>query len=529
MSASGCHGETCPFSASCLSRQPRVHIPEQDLVITNHALIASTIRRPFLPAPTTLIVDEGHLLDRAIRQTLTFSVSLHEIERHATAFLRALPASTKVRIFKAKNTLTDLLAQIRHVHIGLTDQMNPKPNSVLPLFGYNIKVHPLWSKTQSHALQLLQSLTNVLKTFPALELDAQVPAVKLDIARQELGNAEQNLKAFCEGHYDQYFLTRTDSRSIGFLRIPDSIHRYTRKRLWEPLNRAILLSGTLATSNSDPFSAIRGVLGIPGDPLNSRQLIPSDRTIFERVFPLTWTPQFHINLVPQSFPSIFLSQQSEPLEEEVQYHEDEVCINPDWIIAAGRMILQQDHVQPHGIVVLSTSYTMQKAMIAHIQHTLMRPLIIQESGQMQLAIQQYLASGPRSIFFSVAGWAGMDLPNLYLQDLFILKLPLQAKAKTAVPSMLEQTITLACGRDPRDSMDKKQYYNHIIRPAIIMNRQALGRVIRRPNDSGTVWYTDRRLADPGQQSLYFGGVSRRYLYSSTTIDILPTLITTEAA
>ena len=524
MTAVGCLGERCASYQSCLGLQPRLHAQEQELVITNHAVIAGTIRHPFVPAPAILMLDEAHLFDRAIRNTLTFSVSLHEISRHAQAFLRVLPNTKSQRVGTARTALDALVTTLRSAHINLTDGVSRTPNTILPLFGYGIPNHPLAPKAVHNAKTILESLRTVLKSFTPLAKDTHIAQSRLDIARQELGQAEQNLEAFCQGTRDQYFLVRTDSQALGFLRIPDAISWYTRKRLWESLDHAILLSGTLATSNADPFAAIRGTLGIPGEAPGTKQLMAQTHTTVERVFPPSWTPDLRINVVHQTFPSVFV-QNANVDEDNVDTQEEDLIINPDWLDLTAQQILEQDRTQAHGIVVLSTSYAMQEAILARIQSTLSRPAAIQQKGQMSVAVQTYLSLGPRAIFFTIAGRDGMDLPNAYIQDLFILKLPYQSKAKTAIPDIADHSQGLLRSHRPGSS----QYYVQIQRPAIVNFRQAIGRVIRQPHDQGTVWVMDRRLADPGHQSLFFGGALRRYLYPSTIVTILPALTTTEAA
>lgn len=529
MATTNCPKERCQWYSTCLSHQARLQANAHELIITNHALIASTTRRPFLPAPQTLIIDEGHLFDRAIRQTLTFSVSLHEIERHAQAFLKTLPHTKGQRITQAQNTLVTLLHGLRTTHLNLTDAIPKKSGTILPLFGYKIIPHPLAAKVLANAGQLLGLLRNVLKALTPLSNDSHISLDKLDIAKQELSQAEQNLEAFCTGNLDQYFLTRTESHSLGFLRIPDRVDHYARKRLWNTLQHTVLLSGTLATSNADPFSAIRGNLGIPGDSAQTKHITPSSHTLFEQVFLPSWTPSLHLNLVPSTFPSVFISKKTEDQEVETHGTEDDVQINPEWIDQACQLILQQDKRQEQGIVVLSTNYTMQQVLVAQLRDHLTRPMIVQEQHHMAAATRHYLAQGPHTIFFTVAGWEGMDLPNAYIQDLVILKLPYPVKAKTAMPRFLEQPLTLTNTKPPKHSLDAKHYYIQIQRTAIIAFRQAIGRVIRTPMDSGTIWVTDRRLAEPGTQSLFFGGPSRRYLYTSTTITTLPPTFNTEAA
>ncbi len=529
MPAAGCQGEACAFYATCLSQQPRRHLDTCDLVITNHALLASTIRRPFLPAPTTVIIDEGHLFERAIRQTLTFSASLHEINRHAVAFLRHLPTTHSQRVLNARQAINALLHATKLTHGNLTDHLPRKPHTLLPLFGPKIRPHPIAQQAVNNAHQVLDALRALLKTFSPLTRDRHISADKLDIATIELTQAEQNLEAFCKGDFDQYFLTRTDSGSLGFLRIPDAIHGYARKRLWGILTHAVLLSGTLATSNADSFAAIRGVLGIPGATSHERDPFAQTHVLVERVLLPTWKPDLRIHIAPATFPSVFLPKDPTNQEEETTGYEDDITLNPAWISHSAAMILQQDQCQPQGIVVLSTSYAMQDAIVETLAPRLTRPAVIQKKQQLTAAIRHYLQSDPRSIFFTVAGWEGMDLPNPAIQDLFILKLPLQARAKTAVPTILEHSFILNGSRTPTHHLTPGQYYAHIQRPAIITMRQALGRPIRRPHDSGTIWVLDHRLAQPGTQSLFFGGPARRYLFSSTVVTILPHHPNTEAA
>lgn len=529
MPAAGCQGESCQYYATCLSQQPRQHINEYDLVITNHALLASTIRRPFLPAPKVVLIDEAHLLESTIRQTLTFSTSLNEITRHAGAFLRHLPSRPSQRIIHAREALTALLHITQLVQCNLTDHVPRKANSLLPLFGPQIHKHTIAQKAVNNAQQVLDALRTVLKTFTRLQKDHHVPVDKLDIATLELTHAEQNLAAFCSGDFDQYFLNRTESGSLGFLRIPNSIYRYARKRLWEPLDHAILLSGTLATSNTDPFAAIRGVLGIPGALPTTRDVFAPDRRLFERVFLPSWTPDLRLNLVPPDFPSVFIPIDPTAPTDELHFDDEDILLNPDWVSQSADLILQQDQTQPQGIVVLSTSYDMQDAIVQALERRLTRPTIVQPKQHLATAIHRYTTGDPRAILFTVAGWAGMDLPNAYIQDLFILKLPLQARAQIAVPTLLGHGLCLPNQHRPKHHLNSRQYYAQIQRPAIIMMRQAIGRPIRRPTDRSSIWILDRRLAEPGTQSLFFGGVSRRYLYPSTRITQLPSQHTTEVA
>jgi ATP-dependent DNA helicase DinG len=516
MSSTSCYRDKCGYYDTCFAHTQRRQLAQSDLVITNHAIMAAQSRRPFLDPPRTLILDEAHLFERAIRHILTFSVTPQEIERHVRAFLKRLPAKGRALV-ETKSVLNTLLLTLAAAFHEL-DPLLPQGRSMLHLSGVGIAPSPHWRGARDHAFTILQYLRSALTTLTRLEHRAAVDPRQYEVLRNELLTAQINLEAFHEVTSDRYCLLRNDSGSISFLRTPLHIAGYAKKRIWDPLPRALLLSGTLSSNGPDPFLSIRSTLGIHGTPAGSTMPGPFGIVLEEHVYPIQWTPSFDIKLAAPSWPEVFIARDIHLSPLEATSTEDSPTLNPLWVQQTQELIIDRDRLQPNGIIVLCTSYAMQTALSHHLADSLSRPLIIQEQHRMPEAIQQFLAAGPRAILLTVAGWEGLDLPNAYTQELIITKLPFPTRPRTVVPTVLEQALGLnLSGTAEKRFTTSSLYFPHILRPAITLLRQALVRIIRSPSDSGTVWITDRRLQDPPLQLVFFGGPHRRYLYPSTVV------------
>ena len=487
----GCTTETClkRTSGSCPFHRSKVAAQTAHLLIVNHALLLSDIStgNKVLPDYSYLIVDEGHHLESATTNALSFRMTQYDLERMLkelggsnSGVLGHLLSDThevlrpsdfgllQQRISRATDgafRLEQLYREFFNTVNGFANiQRDGQPQSnyswqarILPstrtLPGWD-EVEVSWQAAGETLSLLLANLTDIHRAASELYLDGhdQLEDVIGDISNiyRRLTEAYTNIEGMIGKPNDSqiYWIElNPNGNKLSLNAAPLRVGELIEKYLWHEKTSVVLTSATLTAHNE--FQYLRNTLG--ADEADEMQLgSPFDYESSTLLY------------IPNDIP--------EPNAAGYQLALDHAIISTAKAIG-GRML------------VLFTSYAALKKTSAAITVPLASANIFvyeQGDGASPNSLLESFKSTQQAVLLGTRSfWEGVDIPGTSLSMVFITKLPFDVPTDPLIAA--------------RSEMYEDSFSEYYLPEAILKFRQGFGRLIRTSSDRGVVAIMDRRV------------------------------------
>lgn len=476
-------GGACPFHRAKTASQS-AHV-----LVVNHALLLSDIATgsKVLPEYSHLIIDEGHHLESATTNSLSFKLNQFDLER----MMKEIGGSTSGVL---GHLLTETKDALRPSDFGLLqqkviratdmsfriEQMNRSFFTVLAEFArlqregqaqsnyawqarvlpstrtlpYWDEVEIAWDGTGSALRLLLKALEEIYQAIAELYQDGHenlqdVMGDLSNVARR-LGEAEANVTGMINKPNDglvYWIEVQPNGNKLALNAAPLRVGPLIEKYLWHEKQAVILTSATLTTHGE--FQYLRNTLG--ADEAEEMQLgSPYDYESAALLYIANDIPEPNANGYQQTL--------------------DRTIINTAKSIG-GRML------------VLFTSYAALKKTSQAITGALAREEIYvyeQGNGASPNALLESFKATERAVLLGTKSfWEGVDVPGDSLSLVMITKLPFDVPTDPLIAA--------------RSEMYEDSFQEYYLPEAILKFRQGFGRLIRTASDRGVVAILDRRV------------------------------------
>ena len=491
-------GGACPFHrAKTMSQSAHV-------LVVNHALLLSDVATgsKVLPEYSNLIIDEGHHLESATTNALSFKLNQFDLERMMkevgssnagvlgrllTETQEALRPSDFGLLQQKVSRATDMAFRIEQMNrefyniVGefarLQREGQPQSNyswqmRVLPstrtLPGWD-EVEIAWDTTGETFRMLMISLAEIYKG--AAELYAEgyenLEDVMGDLSNlaRRLTEAETNISGMISKPNTgmvYWIEVQPNGNRLSLNAAPLSVASLVEKYLWHEKRAVILTSATLTTHGE--FQYLRNTLG--ADEADEMQLgSPYDYENAALLYIANDIPEPNVNGYQQQLDRTLIATAK---------------------ATGGRML------------VLFTSYAALKKTAQTITGPLAREDIYvyeQGDGASPNALLESFKATERAVLLGTRSfWEGVDVPGASLSIVVLTKLPFD------VP-----TDPLIAARSEIYEDSFQQYY---LPEAILKFRQGFGRLIRTASDRGVVAILDRRVLTKQYGRLFLESLPR---------------------
>jgi ATP-dependent DNA helicase DinG len=486
-----CTAETCVkrTGGACPFHRTKTASQSAHVLVVNHALLLSDIATgsKVLPEYSHLIIDEGHHLESATTNSLSFKLNQYDLER----MMKEIGGSTSGVL---GHLLTETRDALRPADFGLLqqkvsratdtsfriEQMNREFFVILNEFArlqregqaqsnyawqarvlpstrtlpYWDEVEVAWDATSSTLRMLLISLEEIYKAIADLYAegheDLQDVMADLSNVARRLGEAEANVTGMISKPNDglvYWIEVQPNGNKLALNAAPLRVGPLIEKYVWHEKQAVILTSATLTTHGE--FQYLRNTLG--ADEAEEMQLgSPYD---YENAALL-----YIANDIP------------EPNANGYQQALDRTIINTAKTIG-GRML------------VLFTSYAALKKTSQAITGALAREEIYvyeQGDGASPNALLESFKATERAVLLGTKSfWEGVDVPGDSLSLVMITKLPFDVPTDPLIAA--------------RSEMYEDSFQEYYLPEAILKFRQGFGRLIRTASDRGVVAILDRRV------------------------------------
>jgi len=476
-------GGTCPFHRAKSASQS-AHV-----LVVNHALLLSDVATgsKVLPEYSHLIIDEGHHLESATTNALSFRLSQFDMDRmmkevggsNAGVLGRLLGETNETlrpadfgllqqrvsratdkafRIEQMNREFFNVLAEFARLQREGQPQSNYAWQSrVLPAtrtIPYWDEVEMAWDATGETLRNLLAELGDIYKAAAELYADGhdELEDVMGDISNvvRRLTEAEANITGMISKPVNgmvYWIEVQPNQNRLSLNAAPLSVGELVEKHLWHEKRSVVLTSATLTTHGE--FQYIRNTLG--ADEADEMQLgSPYDYESAALLYIVSDIP--------------------EPNQQGYEQILNKTIINTAKA-TGGRML------------VLFTSYAALKKTSQAITGPLARDEIYvyeQGDGASPNALLESFKATDRAVLLGTKSfWEGVDVPGDSLSVVFITKLPFDVPTDPLIAARSEIY---------EDSFN--QYY---LPEAILKFRQGFGRLIRTASDRGVVAILDKRV------------------------------------
>ena len=476
-------GGACPFHRAKSASQS-AHV-----LVVNHALLLSDVATgsKVLPEYSHLIIDEGHHLESATTNALSFRLSQFDMDRMMkevggtnAGVLGRLLGETNETLRPADfgllqqkvNRATDMAFRIEQMNreffnvLGefarLQREGQPQSNyawqsRVLPAtrtLPYWDEVEMAWDATGETLRNLLTELADIYKAIAELYADGhdELEDVMGDISNvvRRLTEAEANISGMISKPVNgmvYWVEVQPNQNRLSLNAAPLSVASLVEKYLWHEKRSVVLTSATLTAHGE--FQYLRNTLG--ADEAEEMQLgSPYDYESAALLY--------------------IASDMPEPNQNGHQQVLDKTIINTAKA-TGGRML------------VLFTSYAALKKTAQAITGPLAREDIYvyeQGDGASPNALLESFKATDRAVLLGTKSfWEGVDVPGDSLSVVFITKLPFDVPTDPLIAA--------------RSEMYEDSFNQYYLPEAILKFRQGFGRLIRTASDRGVVAILDRRV------------------------------------
>ena len=476
-------GGTCPFHRAKSASQS-AHV-----LVVNHALLLSDVATgsKVLPEYLHLVIDEGHHLESATTNALSFRLSQFDMDRmmkevggtNAGVLGRLLGETNETLrpadfglIQQKVNRATDMAFRIEQMNREFFNvlsefarmQREGQPQSnyawqsrVLPAtrtLPYWDEVEMAWDATGETLRNLLNELSTIYKGAAELYADGhdELEDVMGDISNvfRRLTEAEANISGMISKPVNgmvYWIEVQPNQNRLSLNAAPLSVAALVEKHLWHEKRSVVLTSATLTAHGE--FQYLRNTLG--ADEADEMQLGS-----------------------PYDYESAALLYIANDIPEPNQHGYEQIL---------NKTIINTAKATGGRMLVLFTSYAALKKTSRAITGTLARDEIYvyeQGDGASPNALLESFKATDRAVLLGTKSfWEGVDVPGDALSVVFITKLPFDVPTDPLIAARSEIY---------EDSFN--QYY---LPEAILKFRQGFGRLIRTQSDRGIVAILDKRV------------------------------------
>jgi DNA polymerase-3 subunit epsilon/ATP-dependent DNA helicase DinG len=491
-------GGACPFHrAKTMSQSAHV-------LVVNHALLLSDVATgsKVLPEYSHLIIDEGHHLETATTNALSFKLNQFDLERMMkevgssnagvlgrllTETQEALRPSDFGLLQQKVNRATDMAFRIEqmnrefynilHEFAKLQREGQAQSNyswqmRVLPatrtLPGWD-EVEIAWDTTGETLRMLMISLAEIYKGAAELYAEGYDNLEELmgDISNlaRRLTEAETNITGMISkpsAGMVYWIEVQPSGNRHSLNAAPLSVASLVEKYLWHEKRSVILTSATLTAHGE--FQYLRNTLG--ADEADEMQLgSPYDYESAALLYIANDIPEPNANGYQQQLDRALIATAK---------------------ATGGRML------------VLFTSYTSLKKTAQAITGPLAREDIYvyeQGDGASPNALLESFKATDRAVLLGTRSfWEGVDVPGASLSVVVLTKLPFDVPTDPLIAA--------------RSEMYEDSFQEYYLPEAILKFRQGFGRLIRTSSDRGVVAILDRRVLTKQYGRLFLESLPR---------------------
>ena len=491
-------GGACPFHrAKTMSQSAHV-------LVVNHALLLSDVATgsKVLPEYSHLIIDEGHHLETATTNALSFKLNQFDLERMMkevggsssgvlgrllTESREALRPSDFGLLQQRVSRATDMAFRIEQMSreffniVGEFARMQREGHQqssyswqmrVLPatrtLPGWD-EVEVAWDTTGETLRMLMISLSEIYKAASELYAEGfeDLEDVMADISNvaRRITEAETNINGMISKPNQGmvYWLeVQPNGNRLSLNAAPLSVASLVEKYLWHEKRSVILTSATLTTHGE--FQYLRNTLG--ADEADEMQLgSPYDYESAALLYIANDIPEPNVNGYQQQLDRALLATAK---------------------ATGGRML------------VLFTSYAALKKTAQNITGPLAREDIYvyeQGDGASPNALLESFKATDRAVLLGTRSfWEGVDVPGDSLSIVVLTKLPFDVPTDPLIAA--------------RSEMYEDSFQQYYLPEAILKFRQGFGRLIRTASDRGIVAILDRRVLTKQYGRLFLESLPR---------------------
>src|SRR5215211_2734829 len=501
-----CTTETCMkrTGGACPFHRVKTASLSAHVLVVNHALLLSDIATGsrVLPEYSHLIIDEGHHLESATTNALSFKLNQYDMDRMMkevggtnTGVLGRLLSETNEALRPSDFALlqqrvsraTDMAFRIEQMSreffniVGefarLQREGQPPSNynwqmRVLPatrtLPGWE-EVEVAWDTTGETVRMLMIALAEIYKA--AAELYAEgfenLEDVMADIGNvaRRITEAETNISGMISKPNQgmvYWIEVQPNGNRLSLNAAPLSVASLVEKYLWHEKRAVILTSATLTTHGE--FQYLRNTLG--ADEADEMQLgSPYDYENAALLYIANDIPEPNANGYQQALDRALIATAK---------------------ATGGRML------------VLFTSYAALKKTAQSITGPLAREDIYvyeQGDGASPNALLESFKATDRAVLLGTRSfWGGVDLPGASLSVVVLTKLPFDVPTDPLIAA--------------RSEMYEDSFQEYYLPEAILKFRQGFGRLIRTASDRGVVAILDRRVLTKQYGRLFLDSLPR---------------------
>jgi DNA polymerase-3 subunit epsilon/ATP-dependent DNA helicase DinG len=491
-------GGACPFHrAKTMSQSAHV-------LVVNHALLLSDVATgsKVLPEYSHLIVDEGHHLETATTNALSFKLNQFDLERmmkevgsSSAGVLGRLLTETQEALRPADFGLlqqrvsraTDMAFRIEQMNREFFNilgefarlQREGQPSSnyswqarVLPstrtLPGWD-EVEIAWDTTGETLRMLMISLAEIYKGASELYAEGyeNLEDVMSDLSNlaRRITEAETNITGMISNPAQgmvYWIEVQPNGNRLSLNAAPLSVAALVEKYLWHEKRAVILTSATLTAHGE--FQYLRSTLG--ADEADEMQLgSPYDYESAALLYIANDIPEPNVNGYQQALDRAIVATAK---------------------ATGGRML------------VLFTSYAALKKTAQNITGPLAREDIFvyeQGDGASPNALLESFKATDRAVLLGTRSfWEGVDVPGDQLSIVVLTKLPFDVPTDPLIAA--------------RSEMYEDSFQQYYLPEAILKFRQGFGRLIRTASDRGVVAILDRRVLTKQYGRLFIESLPR---------------------
>jgi DNA polymerase-3 subunit epsilon/ATP-dependent DNA helicase DinG len=486
-----CTTETCikRTGGACPFHRTKTVAQSAHVLVVNHALLLSDVATgsKVLPEYSNLIIDEGHHLESATTNALSFRLNQFDMDRMMkevggsnagvlgrllTETKEALRPSDFGLLQQKVNRTTDMAFRI--------EQMNREFYNILGEFAklqregqrqsnYNWQARVLpatrtlpgwddveiaWDTTGETLRMLIISLAEIYKAAADLYAEGHdnLEDVMADISNvaRRITEAETNITGMISKPNPgmvYWIEVQPNGNKLSLNAAPLSVAALVEKYLWHEKRSVILTSATLTAHGE--FQYLRNTLG--ADEADEMQLgSPYDYENAALLYIANDIPEPNVNGYQQALDRTLLATAK---------------------ATGGRML------------VLFTSYTQLKKTAQNITGPLAREDIFvyeQGDGASPNALLESFKATERAVLLGTRSfWEGVDVPGDSLSIVVLTKLPFDVPTDPLIAA--------------RSEMYEDSFNQYYLPEAILKFRQGFGRLIRTASDRGVVAILDRRV------------------------------------
>lgn len=491
-------GGACPFHrAKTMSQSAHV-------LVVNHALLLSDVATgsKVLPEYSHLIIDEGHHLETATTNALSFKLNQYDLERMMkevgssnagvlgrllTATQEALRPADFGLLQQRVSRATDLAFRVEQINreffnilsefTKLQREGQPASNyswqaRVLPstrtLPGWD-EVEIAWDTTGETLRMLMISLSEIYKGASELYAEGyenleDVMADLSNLARR-ITEAETNITGMISNPVQgmvYWIEVQPNGNRLSLNAAPLSVASLVEKYLWHEKRSVILTSATLTAHGE--FQYLRNTLG--ADEADEIQLgSPYDYESAALLYIANDIPEPNVHGYEQALDRTLIATAK---------------------ATSGRML------------VLFTSYAALKKTAKNITGPLAREDIFvyeQGDGASPNALLESFKATDRAVLLGTRSfWEGVDVPGDSLSIVVLTKLPFDVPTDPLIAA--------------RSEMYEDSFQQYYLPEAILKFRQGFGRLIRTASDRGVVAILDRRVLTKQYGRLFLESLPR---------------------